>query len=83
MNDDLRFPISETPNGDALPEPDERKIAERANAAKTAIFQRLQAIANQPDGYIEPQAMDAILTDVFLLERARQKESGPRFLRIE
>jgi len=79
MNDDLRFPASETPNGDALPESEERKIADCANAARTAICQRLQAVANRPDGYIEPQAMDAILTDVFLLERERQKESGPRF----
>jgi hypothetical protein len=55
---DLRFPDWQREYEAALLEVDPQKVAERVKAAEAAIFLRQQALANNPDGHAERQAID-------------------------
>jgi hypothetical protein len=67
MNDQERFPVWQTPYEEAVTESDPRKILERVDAAESAIFQRLLAMADHPGSYTELQAMDAALAKLIIL----------------
>ncbi len=80
MNDHLRFPAWQTPYVDALAELDPRRILERVDAAESAIFQRLAAMADHPGSIIELQTMDAALARLIVLRAgtAKTRQEGSR-----
>jgi hypothetical protein len=72
---DLSFSAWQTPYEEALSESDERKLLKRIDAAETAIFRRLLALADVPQSYAELQAMDAALTNLLILKREKHNFS--------
>jgi hypothetical protein len=75
MSDYARFPVWQMPCAEAMAELDPRKILERVDAAESAIFQRLLAMADHPGSLIELQMLDAALAKLIIL-RAGSSTGG-------
>jgi hypothetical protein len=74
------FSAWQAPYEEALSESDEFKLTDRIDAAESAIFRRLKALADLPltylelqamDAYLEFQAMDIALTNLLILKREK------------
>jgi hypothetical protein len=70
----LRYPAWQREYEAALREPDSKKLLERVHAAETAIFNRLQELAqnpDHPDHTPERQAIAEALSALQILKRDR------------
>jgi len=68
---ELRFPIWQRPYLDALVELDLKTLSQRIATAETAIFLRCRALAINPDGQQERQALDDALFGLRCLKRQK------------
>ncbi|HXN24797.1 MAG TPA: hypothetical protein VOA41_18850 [Candidatus Dormibacteraeota bacterium] len=77
---ELRFPTWQKPYLEALVELDLKTLSQRIAAAESAIFLRCRALAVNPDGQQERQALDDALFSLRCLKRQKLKfpdwESG-------